>query len=1128
MPEHDFHLVALFQSLDEKLLLAEALLFNEISVLHSNRYALRHALERGARHLLRHMDPLQIHRRRWRGTPQVRSLPLTLDPPGRHPSWLRPLDVTFSLVQWPHGEEAHRAYLPALGIEVLASSAEEMDRLLPQQVRETLMRCKLLRLDHLVFLQRCTRLDLETLALTVTLPTLKQKAIDALEEHDRQEPIIKEIGLDLTRERLPEAYEVESELQRLVELLTGRQPRSVLLVGPSGVGKTALVHELVRRREGLGLGRTPFWATTGSRLVAGMSGFGMWQQRCQTLIREASKAKALVHLGNLIELMEVGKSVCQNQGIASFLRPALARGEILALVECTPEQLPLIERQEPQLLQIFATLRVEEPARGRGQAILASQALALALHRPQSGEMPIEADALELLDTLHRRYATYSAYPGRPLRFLRHLFADRSEARPLNRRDVTRAFSRETGLPLFLLEDSVRFDVDSARQWFAQRVIGQREAVELVVDLLATVKSRLTRPRRPIASLLFIGPTGVGKTEMAKALAEYLFGSKERLTRFDMSEFADPLAVQRLIGGGGLAEGVLTAKVREQPFSVILLDEFEKAHPALFDLLLQVLGEGRLTDASGRLADFCNSVVIMTSNLGAASYRQGGLGFRSIPPAGSDGEEESPEQRQRREQAREHFVHEVQSFVRPEFFNRIDRIVPFAPLDEKRILQIAERQLALINHRDGIRYRGVTLEVAPEVAAHLARKGYDVRYGARPLKRAMERELLAPLATEMNQYTAEMPLRAVVGLSDDTLTVQVRARTDEAGRPLGAQGAQGEVVELVARCVELRRDLQRLHRCSPVLELINEIFRLERLEKRLKQKDRFVHYENTEGLKDLPRLRLLREELEAVSRTVFHLEEEGLVPLYEQGPLAPEEYAPRLTECRARFERLLLTLYLRRFDKPDAVTLAIYSEQQERLFALAQSYFEIARDRGGQVEVWHILPPSSGRDRNAAPERRMVLEAREAFAQLETVRVRSWDLERRSWAPRSLTVPPRDGVIGLVLAIAAPAGYPFFAMENGLHLFTSSKSPGRCLVESSTLPMIGHTDGSFYQPPAGIERRGAIGSQGKRRTYLLDAQEAQDLWLNRKFTWDRGELTQALARMMDQRLLAEARTLLHS
>lgn len=268
---------------------------------------------------------------------------------------------------------------------------------------------------------------------------------------------------------------------------------------------------------------------------------------------------------------------------------------------------------------------------------------------------------------MHRRYATYSAYPGRPLRFLKNLLEDRS-GKTITADDVTARFSEETGLPLFLLNDAVKLDLEDTQRWFGSQVIGQPEAVALIIDLLATVKAGLTRAGRPIASLMFIGPTGVGKTEMAKSLAEFLFQNRERMIRFDMSEYADPIAVNRLIGGIWGAAGLLTSKVREQPFVVLLLDEFEKAHPSFFDLLLQVLGEGRLTDSSGRLADFTNAVVIMTSNLGAETFKRSALGFRDGASATSA--------------ARAHFLKEVRAFVRPEFFNRIDRIVPFAPLDE--------------------------------------------------------------------------------------------------------------------------------------------------------------------------------------------------------------------------------------------------------------------------------------------------------------------------------------------------------------------------------------------------------------------------------------------------------------
>src|SRR5262249_43405835 len=172
------------------------------------------------------------------------------------------------------------------------------------------------------------------------------------------------------------------------------------------------------------------------------------------------------------------------------------------------------------------------------------------------------------------------------IRFLKNLFEDYPVDQPLTTEDVTAAFSRETGLPRVLLEEAEQLDLETAREWFAARVVGQTEAVGPIVDLLAMVKTGLVRPRKPIASLLFIGPTGVGKTEMAKSLAEFLFGDPGRIVRFDMSEYADPIAVKRLIGGVYDKEGLLTAKVREQPFAVELLDEFEKADPSFFDLLL--------------------------------------------------------------------------------------------------------------------------------------------------------------------------------------------------------------------------------------------------------------------------------------------------------------------------------------------------------------------------------------------------------------------------------------------------------------------------------------------------------------------------------------------------------------
>jgi hypothetical protein len=320
--------------------------------------------------------------------------------------------------------------------------------------------------------------------------------------------------------------------------------------------------------------------------------------------------------------------------------------------------------------------------------------------------------------------------PGVPLRLLRSVVGTLGNGEQLTASGMLQAFSSHTGLPRFLIDDDLLLDYHELKRRLASRVVGQAEPVELIGNLITTLKSRLQRPEKPLASFMFIGPTGVGKTEMGKALAEVLFGDSNRMVRIDMSEYATPWSIGRLTGMRAQDSGTLTGPILDQPFSLILLDEIEKAHPSVFDLLLQVLGEGRLTDTAGRRADFRSCVIIMTSNLGVESFRAIGTGFSGAV----------------NEDYRQHFEREVRRYVRPELLGRIDRIVPFQTLSRADVCSIAKRELEKLWMRPGVMYGKWIVRVSDDVLQWVAERGYQPQYGARPLRRAIEENIVMPIS----------------------------------------------------------------------------------------------------------------------------------------------------------------------------------------------------------------------------------------------------------------------------------------------------------------------------------------------------------------------------------------------
>ncbi len=523
----------------------------------------------------------------------------------------------------------------------------------------------------------------------------------------------------------------EKEIDMLRSLLAADERASTLIVGRERVGKTGLFRAWLEQEFELNRPRFVF-ATSGARLIAGMSGFGQWQERVRRVMEAAHRIDAILYFDDLGDLFtdRPGGHV----DLPSAMRPFLEDGRVRVVGEIREDTLERVEAQNGGFFSCFGRVRLT-PMDAKGAlhvlAVLTEE------DRTREPERPVlSPEANTALVELSERYLPYESFPGKAVRLASELRAAKelalgSEAAGavLDKDDVHEAFSIRTGVPQFLLRDETALRVDDVFASLSKRLIGQDLAVRRVAELVCVVKAGLQPTGKPLATLLFVGPTGVGKTELARALAELLFGSDERLTRFDMSEYASAEATERLFRGVDGGEGLLTRRVREQPFSVVLLDEIEKAHPAAFDLLLQICGEGRLTDGRGKVAWFQNTILILTSNLGA-SHRRGKAGFAEATAADDAA----------------HYTKVVRETFRPELVNRIDRIVAFRTLDAKDIHEVTRITTARASRRRGIVERGLELVVSESALQHLGEGGLSDAYGARALRRHVERELVTPLA----------------------------------------------------------------------------------------------------------------------------------------------------------------------------------------------------------------------------------------------------------------------------------------------------------------------------------------------------------------------------------------------
>ena len=522
----------------------------------------------------------------------------------------------------------------------------------------------------------------------------------------------------------------EEVVALIVAAFTAVPRRSVLLVGDHGAGKTALARAALDHLADL----TVFEATA-SQVNAGQIFIGELEGRVKRLVEGMRGRSTVWMLPELQEALFAGQHSRSPQGLLDALLPHVEAGAITLLAEATPAAFDVVRAARPRVTSAFDVIRVRD--------LDLDESIDVARHMLEHDGLGVTADDATLVraSDLAQQFLPGSGAPGGLLRLVTATAAEAEEQgeESFDASDVLATLAAASGLPLALLDAAAPLRLDDVRAFFDSRILQQPDAVDCVVERIAMIKAGLTDPTRPLGVFLFLGPTGTGKTEIAKTLAEFLFGSPDRLVRLDMSEFQTPESLERLLTEATVESrgAALVSAVRRDPFSVVLLDEFEKAAAPVWDVFLQVFDAGRLTDAHGQVVDFRRCVIVLTSNVGSAIAAGPGIGFEQTEGGFSDTLAERA----------------LRTTFRPEFLNRIDRVVMFRPFERASMRLLLDKELADALARRGLRERPWAVEVDESAYALLIEQGFSPTLGARPLRRAIEQHVLVPVAAAIVEQT---------------------------------------------------------------------------------------------------------------------------------------------------------------------------------------------------------------------------------------------------------------------------------------------------------------------------------------------------------------------------------------